>query len=228
MPRPPKRSWDDALQISRPVPGAKRVEVVVVGADVEPPAGERERSLHLAAGAVAPDRLPRLRVEREDVAVPVADVDAAVRDERRGLARADRPPPAHAARARVERDHLAVQARRRRLRVTGVVPLAAEVQERHVDELARDRRRGGGAAARHVPPARPPGRRLHRVEHTRVVRDVGAPVGDRRRELEQVPPVEHPGDSERRRQPARQDTAGGDRRSRTSASRRASAPRACA
>src|SRR4051794_11671595 len=127
-----RRRLPDQASRARP----ERVELVVVRADVEPPSRERERTLHLAAGAVAPQSAARLRVEGEHVAAPVADVDLAVGDEGRCLARPDPPAPADAPLARVEGDDLAVEPGRRRLRVTGLLPLATEIQEGHVDELA--------------------------------------------------------------------------------------------
>src|SRR5205085_12658638 len=73
----------------------ERVDVAVVGAHEEPPTRERDAALHLAAGLVAPDDLPRALVERVDLPAPVADVDAAVGDEGRGLGRAELRRPAH-------------------------------------------------------------------------------------------------------------------------------------
>ena len=111
----------------------------------------------------------------------------------------DRPRPG------VESDDLAVEPGRRRAgrcRRRRPSPL---VEKRHVDDPVRDGRRGGGAAARLVAPARPPGRGLDGVEHARVVRDVRSAVGDHGRELEQVPRPERPLDPERGPQPAREE-----------------------
>src|SRR5207248_4484912 len=93
-----------------PRPGRERVEATVVGADVDPPRGERSRALDLASRREGPERPAGPRGERVDASEPVADVDRAADDERRGLGRADQPAPANPAVARVEGEHDAVRA----------------------------------------------------------------------------------------------------------------------
>src|SRR5206468_11200806 len=76
----------------------QRVDVAVVGAEVDVLARERNAVLDLVAGLVAPDGASRGRAERVDLPGPVADVDEPVRDERRRLGRAHPHPPAQLAR----------------------------------------------------------------------------------------------------------------------------------
>src|SRR5581483_11409737 len=86
----------------------ERVDVPVVGADVDAVAADRDRSLHRAADVLPPDDVAVACVERIDVAEPVADVDALADDGGRRLARADVPAPAELAGADGERDDLTV------------------------------------------------------------------------------------------------------------------------
>src|SRR5207244_182007 len=119
----------------------ERVEVTVVGADEEPVAEQRRASLHLVAGLEAPADAAGALVERVHLPAPVADVDAPVRDERRGLRRADLRSPARLAVPDLERRDHAVEPG------TRLVALAA-VHEAREDGLDVDVGRGGGASAR--------------------------------------------------------------------------------
>src|SRR5688572_21787475 len=77
-PRPP-----DHLPRARP----DRVEVAVVGADEEPVAGLRDRALDPALALERPAHTTGPLVEGVDPPAPVADVDASVGEQRRGLRR---------------------------------------------------------------------------------------------------------------------------------------------
>ena len=128
---------------------------------------------------------PVAALKRIDLAVPVADVDHAVDDERRGLARADRHPPAHLPRVGVQRHHPAVE--------PGAARVAGRlVQEGHVDRMAVDGRRRRGAAAGAVGPDRPHLRDVDGEERPVRVGEVELPVGDRGRELDQRMGTEEP------------------------------------
>ena len=180
--------------------GADRVEIAVVGADEEPVARLRDRALDPALALERPAHAARPLVERVDAAAPVADVDAPVGEERRRLGRADPRPPADLPEAGRERDHLALEPARLRLAVAG-----RAVHERLVDGVLADRRRGGDAAADRLLPRPLAGLRVDGEHDARVVREVEAPVADRRRELEQLPRAERPDAAERRLQLVRAD-----------------------
>src|SRR4029077_7085502 len=61
----------------------QRVDVMVVGAEVDAPTRERDRALDLVAGLERPARRARCRAERVELPGPVADVTGPVVDERR-------------------------------------------------------------------------------------------------------------------------------------------------
>src|SRR5919201_3988848 len=118
----------------------QRVDVVVVAAEEEPSRRVRDSALDLTARVEAPEDGAGVAAERPDVAVPVADEDPPLRDERRSLAGADHALPADLPRASIEGDDEPVQARSR--------PVARPARQEDLDhELARDPRRRGRAAA---------------------------------------------------------------------------------
>ena len=185
MPRLPSRCWAAVFQTSLPGARVERVDVVVVGAEVDAAAGVGDRVLDLVAGLERPAGRARGRAERVDLAVPVADVDDPVEHERRGLGRPDLQAPAQLAGVGVERHHLAVE--------PGAGRVAGRlVQEGHVDGVVVDRRRGGRAAVGAVGPAHLHGLGHEREEHALRVGEVEAAVRDRRRELEQRAGPEEP------------------------------------
>src|SRR5205085_6641435 len=114
---------------------------------------------------------PVVLVERVDLAAPVADVDAAVRDERRRLRRADPLGPADLADANRERRDEPVEARLR------LVALAA-VHEAREDGPAVERRRRGRAAVRLVDPRAAAVPRAQCEERPAVVREEETSVAD--------------------------------------------------
>src|SRR2546430_1069771 len=69
----------------------ERVDVRVVGAEVDASAGKRDRSLDQAARVVVPAQVPGRGREGVDVVRPVADDDDVAGEERRALAGAGRP-----------------------------------------------------------------------------------------------------------------------------------------
>ena len=88
----------------------ERVDVGVIGAEVDAVAGERDRALDQAACMEVPAQVAGRGGEGIDVVGPIADDDEPVGEERRALRRPDRPLPADPARFRVEGDYLAVDA----------------------------------------------------------------------------------------------------------------------
>ncbi len=128
-------------------------------------------------------QLAALGVEAVHRAVPVADVDVGAPEQRRGLRGADRARPAHLARARDERDELAVSARG----VTGRV-----VEEGRVDGREADRGRHRLAAVRVVVPELLSGRGVDRVDDPGVVGEEEPSVGDGGRELDEAVRAERP------------------------------------
>ena len=108
------------------------VDVRVVGAEENSVPGQRDRTLDETPCLEVPAQVARRGRERVDVVRPVADDDHAVGEERRALARADRPLPANPARLRVEGDHLPVDP------VRGVARWL--VQERDEDQVVAHRR----------------------------------------------------------------------------------------
>ena len=179
------------------VAGAERVEVAVLAAEVDGAVDDQRRGLRPAGQALFPDRLPRFRVELDDVAGnEVDDVEApAAVGGRRGVEGADPPLPDLLAGVGVERDGVAAVVdeeepaggdHRRELeqRMAGVAP---EVPEGRPHPF---RRQVAGAGA--VIAVERPGHglfldllfRLFRLEDGVFVVDVGGPlqrlVGDRR------------------------------------------------
>ncbi len=180
-----------------PARARQAVHVAVVGADVQPPAGVRERTLDRTLGDVpVPHDAAVIGVERPHVAVPVADVEAIADEERRALGRADPVLPVDLAVPDAERDHLAVD----------TVPAVLRVARRPVEEclvdgavrVRADRRRRGDAAVRAVLPRVLPGARADRGERSLVRREEEPVVADGRRELDQAAGLVAPYDAERR------------------------------
>src|SRR5207247_3795939 len=89
--------------------GIQTVDVVVVGAEEEPAAGERRGALDRAAGLEAPADPARVGVERVHAPAPVADVEQPVCEQRGCLARPDPRAPAHLPEPRREGNNLAVK-----------------------------------------------------------------------------------------------------------------------
>ena len=110
----------------------ERIDVRVIGAEEDPVPRQRDRALDQPARLEVPAQVPRRGRERVDVVRPVADDHQLVGEERRALARADRPLPANPARLRVEGDHLPVDP------VRGVARWL--VQERDEDQVVAHRR----------------------------------------------------------------------------------------
>src|SRR5579864_2546304 len=125
--------------------------MAVVRAEEQVAAGVRERALDRGVRDVpVPDDVTVVRVERPDVAVPVADVHPVPDEERRALRRADAVLPVDLPVPDCESDDLAVDA----------VPAALRVARRAVEErlvhgavrMRTDRGRRGDAALRAVLP----------------------------------------------------------------------------
>ena len=81
-------------------PRVEAVQVPVVRADVQLPAGRCDRALDRAADVRRQSTRAVVGVERPHVAVPVADVEPAVDQERRALRRADRRAASGSSRGR--------------------------------------------------------------------------------------------------------------------------------
>ena len=179
--------------LERTRPQVESVEAAVVGADERAVPRGGDRPLDPAAGVERPELATRPQVERDDVTAPVADEHPLPDDEGRRLGRPEPEAPAHVAGLGVERDHLALERLRRALRVAGW-----RIQEGLHDEVVCDGRGRGDAPSLGVAPDGLPGLRVHGERDPVVVRDVQAPVGDRRRELEERAPTEPPHPRERR------------------------------
>src|SRR5579862_746968 len=173
--------------------GVEGVDVRVVGAEEEPVAGDGEPILHLAAGGERPAELAGLLRVGVDATVPVADVDVAAVDERRGLRRADRVPPQHLPGPDRQGEHFARQ-------VAAARVARRPVEERDEEHVVRDRRRHRLAAVRRISPRTLPGLRADGVHDPVVVREEEASVRDRGRELDQAASAERPDLLERRRE----------------------------
>ena len=163
----------------------ERVDVVVVGAEVDAAARIGHRVLDLAAGRERPARAPGRGIEGVDLAVPVADIDDAVDHERRRLARPDRDLPPDLARVGVERDDLAVD--------PGAARVARWlVQEGHVDAVPVDRGRCRRAPACAVGPDGLHLADVDREQDPICICEIELPVGDRGRELDERARPEEP------------------------------------
>ena len=164
---------------SRARAGVERVEGAVVAAEVDGRLAARDRRhrgrrVHVRAGPAPPRELPRLLRERVHVAVGVADVDAPVRDGRRGVEVAGGEAEVGAARAGVPDLLAGVLVDRVDLAAVGAeVELALGQREPALD----------GAAG-----AEPPRRaaavvEAHRVDLAVLAAEVDVVVDDHRRRL---------------------------------------------
>src|SRR5207253_744802 len=123
------------------------VEAAAVGAGEDEPAPDGWGRVDVVAGAVRPAELPALRAEGIDLAVGRADVDAVVRDRRRGVElavvaepRLRRRAPDQLPRARVEAVNVPV--------VGAEVDAAAVECDGALDRAARGERPDDLAVAR--------------------------------------------------------------------------------
>lgn len=166
----------------------ERVEAPAVGAEIHHSVRERRRAVDLMVGRERPARLSGVDVDRVELVVPGTRVQRLADDERRGLedtgpvAPDDLPRP-----GRHRGDHPRLAPRE---------PAAGSAHQRlHprvVDDPVGDRRRGRRAATEAALPDDLSCPVVDRVEATPLLREVEAPVRDRRRELEHVACLERP------------------------------------